>query len=181
MSDHQLYVLFLALGVIAATAAIAFISIKFYKKIKANKVRKKLKRGVDKEKEAAVWLKRNGYKILDYQCSLSYTIREDRTEKRITVSPDFKVVKNGQEQYIEVKSGQVAPRIENKDTRRQLLEYHFIEPSVPILLLNMETKELKRIHFSQVEKQHRFWRGLGLGIILGLLLAFALYCWFVFA
>jgi hypothetical protein len=169
MIDGELSVYFalglILLGIIAG----GWIALKMAKYFKGRSIKSRLNRGLQKEQEAAKWLKRNGYKIIDYQTSLSYSLKENGVDKKITVSPDFKVSKNGQEQIIEVKSGRVAPRIENRDTRRQLLEYHFIEPNVPLYLLDMENNELKKIDFPNYGSQKtdtawKFWLGLVLGI-----------------
>lgn len=169
MIDGELSIYFalglILLGIIAG----GWIALKMAKYFKRRSIKSRLNRGLQKEQEAAKWLKRNGYKIIDYQTSLSYSLKENGVDKKITVSPDFKVSKNGQEQIIEVKSGRVAPRIENRDTRRQLLEYHFIEPNVPLYLLDMENNELKKIDFPNYGSQKtdtawKFWLGLVLGI-----------------
>ena len=120
MIDGELSVYF-ALGLILLGIITGgWIALKMAKYFKGRSIKSRLNRGLQKEQEAAKWLKRNGYKTIDYQTSLSYSLKENGVEKKITVSPDFKVSKNGQEQIIEVKSGRVAPRIENRDTRRQL-------------------------------------------------------------
>lgn len=169
MIDGELSVYF-ALGLILLGIITGgWIALKMAKYFKGRSIKSRLNRGLQKEQEAAKWLKRNGYKTIDYQTSLSYSLKENGVDKKITVSPDFKVSKNGQEQIIEVKSGRVAPRIENRDTRRQLLEYHFIEPNVPLYLLDMENNELKKIDFPNYGSQNtdtawKFWLGLVLGI-----------------
>ena len=169
MIDGELSVYF-ALGLILLGIITGgWIALKMAKYYKGRSIKSRLNRGLQKEQEAAKWLKRNGYKIINYQTSLSYSLKENGVEKKITVSPDFKVSKNGQEQIIEVKSGRVAPRMENRDTRRQLLEYHFIEPNVPLYLLDMENNELKKIDFPNYGSQKtdtawKFWLGLVLGI-----------------
>ncbi len=171
---------YFALGLILLGIIVGgWITLKMVKYFKGRSIKSRLNRGLQKEQEAAKWLIRNGYKIIDYQTSFSYSLKENGVDKTITVSPDFKVSKNGQEQIIEVKSGRVAPRIENKDTRRQLLEYHFIEPNVPLYLLDMENNELKKIDFPNYGSQKtdttwKFWVGLVLGIGLTVLVFWGL-------
>lgn len=168
MIDGEFSVYFALLLMLLGIIAGGWIALKLAKYFKGRSIKSRLNRGLQKEQEAAIWLKRNGYKIIDYQVSLSYLLKENGVDKKITVSPDFKVSKNGQEQIIEVKSGKAAPRIENKDTRRQLLEYHFIKPDIPLFLLDMENNELKKINFpdqgtKSASKAWLFWLGLALG------------------
>jgi|TARA_B110000483_G_C18041468_1_gene482762 hypothetical protein len=168
MIDGEFSVYFALLLMLLGIIAGGWFALKLAKYFKGRSIKSRLNRGLQKEQEAAKWLKRNGYKIIDYQVSLSYSLKENGVDKKITVSPDFKVSKNGQEQIIEVKSGKAAPRIENKDTRRQLLEYHFIEPDIPLFLLDMENNELKKINFpdqgtKSASKVWLFWLVFALG------------------
>ena len=48
----------------------------------------------------------------------------------------------------EVKSGLSAPNIRNKDTRRQLLEYHQLNPfEGGLLLIDMQEKRIRKVEF----------------------------------
>ena len=99
-ASHSTYVLF-GLAILASIVG-AWLALKMVSYFKGRSVKRRLNRGLQKEKEAAKWLKRNGYKIIDYQLKLSYTLQENGVDKRVVVSPDFRVSKNGQEQLVEV-------------------------------------------------------------------------------
>lgn len=180
MTERQLYIFLVILLLVLAAIAGAYLWKKLDRWLNARTIRKRLNRGVQKEKEAASWLERNGYKILEYQCRLDYEVRLNGIPTQIGVSPDFKVKKNGEVSYVEVKSGISAPRIENKDTRRQLLEYHYINPEVPLYLLNMEQREIKLVEFPITNNQPKkssgdFWWGFLFGAALIAILVFWWY------
>ena len=171
MSDLQVTILFAFVLVIIGLIIGGWAVLKIARHFRIRSIKKRLNRGVQKEKEAAQWLKKNGYKILDYQATLKYSLLANKEEFSIAVTPDFMVEKNGTKAIVEVKSGEVAPKIENKATRRQLLEYHFIKPDLPLYLLDMELKELRLIEFGQNRKtaqpsNWKFWVGLFLGAAL---------------
>ena len=176
-ASHSTYVLF-GLAILASIVG-AWLALKMVSYFKGRSVKRRLNRGLQKEKEAAKWLKRNGYKIIDYQLKLSYTLQENGVDKRVVVSPDFRVSKNGQEQLVEVKSGSAAPRIENRDTRRQLLEYHFIEPDTSLFLLDMENNELKKIEFPLygIQNNPTAWK-FYLGLLMGVSVTAFFFWWF---
>ena len=117
------------LAVITALLALYLylrIKLKYYlinKKIKAQ-----LKRGIKKEEEARKVLIQNKYKIISHNQKFSYYLKQDNSKIKITIETDYLAFKNGKKYIVEVKSGNESPKITNRNTRRQILEYYsFIE------------------------------------------------------
>ena len=121
------------------------IKLKYYlinKKIKAQ-----LKRGVKKEDEARKVLIKNGFKIISHNQKFTYYLKQDNSKIKITIETDYIAYKNGKKFIVEVKSGNESPKITNRNTRRQILEYYTFIKNDGILLLNMENKEISEIQF----------------------------------
>lgn len=75
------------------------------------------------EVEAEGLLERRGYRILARQPRRSLQLRVDGAPREIELRADLLVSRRGRTLIAEVKTGQKAPRLETKATRRQLLEY----------------------------------------------------------
>ena len=105
------------------------------------------RRGKRGESVALHILKNEGYTILEEQLILSGKLLENSEEVYYIVKPDFQVEKNGVKFLAEVKTGN-SGSIQNKDTRRQLLEYSFLIKNHRVLLVDIETKRIKKIQFS---------------------------------
>ena len=63
------------------------------------------------------------------------------------VKPDFLVEKNGEKFIAEVKTGASA-LIQNRSTRRQILEYSHLNQNKTVLLIDIENKKIKKIDFN---------------------------------
>ena len=123
------------------------------------KTQKSLKRGYVKEKEAAGFLKKRGYLIIQHAQNYSYNIKVNGKEKKVTIEIDYLVRKNGKTYIVEVKSGHLAPNISNSSTRRQVLEYYMFIPNDGILLLDMENEKVLLIsQFLDAVDGHCNWR-----------------------
>ena len=76
----------------------------------------------------------------------------DALEKRLLlkgflVKPDFIVEKNGEKFIAEVKTGAVA-LIQNRNTRRQILEYSHLNQNKTVILVDIENRKIKKIDFN---------------------------------
>ena len=92
-------------------------------------------------------LEKEGYKVLEEQYSLDGILHEDNIRIEYKVKPDFLVIKDGQKFIAEVKTGGSA-LIQNIATRRQLLEYSYLNKKNIILLIDIESRKIKKIDFS---------------------------------
>lgn len=115
---------------------------------KARAQRKRFARGVKAESDAGHFLKSRGFEILETQSINYHTYKIEGETKTAKLMVDFVVGKAGKVFLVEVKSGTSAILIENKDTRRQILEYDYAIENDGVFLLDMENKNLKRIEFS---------------------------------
>jgi Holliday junction resolvase-like predicted endonuclease len=116
----------------------------YYKKFKS---RRRLKRGLQKEKEAYKVLKKLGYKIIGNNIKYNYSLGVNEESVNVTIEIDYLVQKKGKTHIIEVKSGESASQITNSSTRRQILEYSLFIKNDGIFLLDMEKEILQEINF----------------------------------
>jgi Holliday junction resolvase-like predicted endonuclease len=116
----------------------------YYKKLKS---RRRLKRGIQKEKEAYKVLKKLGYKIIGNNIKYSYPLQVNEDSINVNLEIDYLVEKKGKSYIIEVKSGESASKITNSSTRRQILEYSQFIKNDGIFLLDMEQEILQEIIF----------------------------------
>lgn len=124
-----------------------FIFIKeIYRRLR---IRKRLKRAKVGEKEAEEFLIKNGYKILGNQVEIETKILVNNKLEKIKVVPDYYVSKGFKKYYAEVKTGKSAIKIQNRNTRRQILEYSYISSFRPVLLIDMENRKITKIEFSK--------------------------------
>lgn len=108
---------------------------------------RKFDKAIRKEEEAYFFLEKNGYEIIEYQPELCYNVYVDEETCKIKVTPDYIVKKRGKIYIAEVKTGEYAPDISSRGTRRQLLEYYIASEMSGILLVDMESKIIKEIRF----------------------------------
>lgn len=92
-------------------------------------------------------LEKEGYEVLEEQYSLDGMLHEDNIRIEYKVKPDFLVIRDGQKFVAEVKTGGSA-LIQNRATRRQLLEYSHLNKKNIILLIDIESRKIKKIDFS---------------------------------
>ena len=134
-------------GIIAFIILIVILSVWIKQLLYAWKIRRHFRKGKRAEKGAKKVLKKNGFKIHEEQVALSHIFRVDQEQVKIDLNADFLVSKDGLKYLVEVKSGESAPSVRNKETRRQLLEYHHINPCDGLLLVDMANKQVRRVYF----------------------------------
>tara|TARA_B110000444_G_C18307019_1_gene352224 strand:- start:111 stop:329 length:219 start_codon:yes stop_codon:yes gene_type:complete len=61
--------------------------------------------------------------------------------------PDYLEKKKGETYIVAVKSGSSAISLDNRSTRKQLLEYYFVIENDRIILLNMERRKMQLVKF----------------------------------
>jgi Holliday junction resolvase-like predicted endonuclease len=126
---------------------------KFGEYRKRRKQRKRFERGRHQEIKAKDYLIKKGYAIVSSQKSYTHTFEVDGENVKAELIPDYVVKKNGKIYLVEVKTGKSAINIQNRNTRRQILEYDFVIDSDGIFLLDMENLEMKRVRFFTKKEQ----------------------------
>ena len=107
-------------------------------------IKRKGRRG---ERIAVKLLHKEGYEIIDEQVALTSFLFENNIKIEYLVKPDFLVKKNGEKFIAEVKTGASA-LIQNRNTRRQILEYSHLNQNKTVLLLDIENRKIKKIDFN---------------------------------
>ena len=102
------------------------------------------------EHAASAWLEELGFEILGAQVAAQYAVLVDGEEKAIGIRADYLVARDRRRFVVEVKTGDVAPRIETSATRRQLLEYLVAFEVDGVLLLDMQKRAVHEVEFPQL-------------------------------
>jgi hypothetical protein len=138
-------------------------------------LRARAERGAEGEIRAEPLLKKLGYRVESRQTTGGWTVRVDGEPRDISVRADYLVRRGGRRLVADVKTGELAPRIESAATRRQLLEYRLAFDVDGVLLVDMESGEAQEIEFALPEQPppwdlRLIW--LAAGVALGLFGAF---------
>tara|TARA_R110001592_G_scaffold307299_1_gene580504 strand:- start:44475 stop:45083 length:609 start_codon:yes stop_codon:yes gene_type:complete len=133
--------------VITASLIVLVLNYKWTQFKKTRLRKKRFARGAKMEEKAALVLKRKGFDVDASQAVFYHDYKANGIDKRAKLEVDYVVSKNGKTYLIEVKSGAVATQIENKATRRQILEYSVAIENDGVYLLDMETESLQKIEF----------------------------------
>lgn len=107
------------------------------------------------ERQGAQVLADAGYTVLGQQVESSYTVLVDGTPSQIALRADYLVSRAGRQFVAEVKSGQVAPRLDTAATRRQLLEYLLAFQVDGVLLVDGEQRQVHEVSFPMSQTQAR--------------------------
>jgi hypothetical protein len=127
------------------------------------------------ERQASRLLADLGYQVLDSQVEATYTLLVDGEPSTVTLRADYLVSRRGRQFVAEVKSGQVAPRLDTAATRRQILEYGVAFQVDGILLVDGESRQIHEIAFPTPNRGNK--RGAVYGFALGLAVAVAFAFW----
>ncbi len=141
------------IGFVIALLLFAFLRLKIKEWSRNYKKQQRLNRGIEGEKKAAVYLKKNGFKIIEEQSEKEYFIKENGKDIKISIIADFIVKKDGKQYVVEAKTGRSAPQITNSSTRRQILEYSQAFECDGVFLLDIDNKLLKKIEFPDTQKE----------------------------
>jgi Holliday junction resolvase-like predicted endonuclease len=110
-------------------------------------------RGQRGEVQAARWLERHGFTIVEEQATRTSMLMVDGQPCPFEVRADFVVRKGGRLAVIEVKTG-AAAAITSSSTRRQLLEYAAIYRVDAVYLFDANTDSLYHTHFPHLPLAH---------------------------
>lgn len=136
-------------------------------------MRRRQERAERAEVDAAGVLRAHGYRVLDEQAELHWTVGLDGEPYPVELRADYLVERRGRRYVAEVKSGHSAPSLGTAATRRQLLEYRVAYEVEGVLLVDMEAVALHRVDFGDRvegrESSSRVWRALifGAGALTG--------------
>jgi hypothetical protein len=129
------------------------------------------------ERQAGRLLEELGYTVLSRQLETTYTVLVDGQPTEVLLRADYLVSRHGRQFVAEVKSGNVAPRLDTASTRRQLLEYLVAFQVDGVLLVDGEQREVHEVTFPMPQSQGkpvssaRF----AIYVVLALLVAFGLW------
>jgi hypothetical protein len=141
---------------------------------KKRKQKKRFTRGLMLENRARGFLRDKGYSIVSEQeiCYHRYKVNGKNFQSKIIL--DYFVKKNNKNYIVEVKSGKSAISVQDKNSRRQLLEYDFVIENDGIFLLDMENRVMNLVEFSSKEENQNFsfYKFLLIIAILGILIPF---------
>lgn len=133
---------------------IGFIRLKYREFIKKKKQRKRFQRGNMLEAKAKSFLEKKGYFISNEQAIFYHKYEVNGKSRSSKLIVDYIAEKNGEKYIVEVKSGKSAISLNDKNSRRQLLEYDFVIENDGVVLLDMESKTLQLVKFqSKAEKK----------------------------
>ncbi len=97
--------------------------------------------------QALKLLRRQGYRILDEEVTGRGVVQVDGAARPFLVRCDALVEKQGRHYVAELKGGAEAARIENRATRRQLLEYAWVFDVDGVLLVDADRRRVHHVVF----------------------------------
>lgn len=141
---------------------------------KKRKQKKRFARGLMLENKARGFLQDKGYSIVGEQEIYfhRYKVNNKNFESKIIL--DYIVEKDSKKYIVEVKSGKSAISVQDKNSRRQLLEYDFVIENDGIFLLDMENRTMKLVKFytKADHQQFYFYKFLLVLAVIGILIPF---------
>ena len=149
--DRQ--VQWLALGLTLLLVVLgAWLETKWRRLRERKKSRDAAKRGLQGEREAEKLLRKLGYSIVSRQPPASYAMMVDGEPQSVQLQADFVVTREGKRFVAEVKTGKAA-KIEQAETRRQLLEYQLAFGIDAMLLIDADAKQVRTLRFPLPKKK----------------------------
>ncbi|MCK5824429.1 MAG: hypothetical protein KAG96_03385 [Ichthyobacteriaceae bacterium] len=150
ISHQQTMYLLMAIVFVLLIALLRYKLIAYNKK---RKQRKRFERGNELEIKARGFLESKGYKIISEQEIHYHKYSVNGKEYKSKLILDYVVEKSGKKYIVEVKSGQSAVSLHDKNSRRQLLEYDFVIENDGVFLLDMESKNMQKVNFDSKKKK----------------------------
>lgn len=145
---HRERALLLGLAALAATAAaIQTLRIWWRSFSLRQRLRRRAVRAAAGEARAAELLERHGYVVMGRQVTQQSRLLVDGEPVIVELRADLVVARDGRRYVAEVKTGQAAPDVANRATRRQLLEYRSAFDVDGALLVDAESERVHEIEF----------------------------------
>ena len=135
--------LHVALGAVAITF---FVRV-WQRAARSRLARRRMARATAGEQRAIALLETHGYELLGAQVRATYELLVDGAPHDVTVRADYVVTRVGLAYVAEVKTGELAPRIDTIATRRQLLEYRMAFDVAGVLLVDVESARVREVIF----------------------------------
>ena len=135
--------------ILFAALCLALLWISWLLKKGGRRARRRTNRAIRGEQEAEIFLRENGFTVLERQLRRKHSMEIDGEEVYFEVRADLLVRKHSRTYIAEVKTGQMAPKANVAPTRRQLLEYSLIFSEYELLLVDMESYSIREIRFPQ--------------------------------
>lgn len=105
------------------------------------------------ERDAEVWLRRAGFRVVGRQVRAELSYEIDGAPTAVEVRADLLVERAGRRLVAEVKTGKRAPRPTHVETRRQLLEYSHAFDTDGLLLVNAERGTIHEIRVPEKARE----------------------------
>ena len=103
------------------------------------------------EDEADHLLRSNGFRVLDHQIPVTFTLFVDDEPRPAHNRCDRMVERDGLIYAADVKTGPLATNPGHPPTRRQLLEYLLVHDVDGVLLIDMDARKIHEIRFDFLE------------------------------
>jgi hypothetical protein len=132
------------------------------------KMVRRVRRAAEGEKNAQIYLRDHGFKIIDEQVHIEKNINVDGTALPFTLRADFLVQKGGRRAVVDAKSGTEAADPTTPDTRRRMFEYGCYYDVDEVYIYDDVKKCLKKIVFTDaVPGKTSEWKLFLIGMIAG--------------
>lgn len=143
-----------SLVLVLAGALIALLLARWLRGLRGTwRAKRRAGRALAGEDEAAALLRSAGYTIVGRQVRTWWSPLVDGVPCEMEVRADYLVERDGEVLVAEVKTGEVAPRLETAATRRQLLEYHVAFEADGVLLVCPERGVIQRVDFGLIRSR----------------------------
>jgi hypothetical protein len=171
-------VLLALVGVVALIALVQSLRLVVRPWLLRRRLASSRERGARGESRAEGLLERLGFIIEGRQVAVSYELGVDGDHVRVVLRADYVVLGSDGRYVAEVKTGDLAPRIDTASTRRQLLEYRVAFAPLGVrgvLLVDVEAARVRVIEFplpsvpGRSERSGRSLAWLALGIAAGVI------------
>jgi hypothetical protein len=117
------------------------------------RLRRKTTRALVGETRAAGLLERSGYALVARQPVQRWEVDAGGRTESVLVRADYVVERGGRTFVAEVKTGDDAPSVTERATRRQLLEYLCAFDADGVLLVDPESQRVEEVRFALPTKQ----------------------------
>jgi hypothetical protein len=136
--------------------------------IVGRRLRRQSARAQAGEVRALSLLARRGFRVTARQPSERWSVQRGDEEHTFTLRADYLVERRGLRYVAEVKTGQDAPSLAARATRRQLLEYHCAFAVDGVLLIDAEAGTVDEVSFRLPAARPRPLRPLLIVFVIGL-------------